>query len=275
MAQGEIRSKIENAMLFIAPGPIIPPMKWRLLDSGLSEPAFTVAADEAIALARAKGIVPNTLHFYRRDSPTVSLGYFQKVDKAIDIDFCKANGVRIVRRVTGGSAIYTDSNHLIYGLAVDEDTLPADREMAFRKVCSALVIALAQMGIPAVHKPINDVLVSGRKISGSAQIKRRGIVLQHGTLVLKNDTAMMKGALRMDEMKLSQRGLTPSTCMTSLFEIMGNMPDIEKVKASLVYGFEKEFNVHLEPSEFTSQEAEIIDGLVQKKYSRDEWNLKY
>ena len=250
-------------------------MTWRLLDSGLSEPAFTVAADEAIALARAKGIVPNTLHFYRRDSPTVSLGYFQKIDKAIDLDFCRANGVRIVRRVTGGSAIYTDENQLIYGLAVDENSLPHEREMAFRKVCSAIVTALATMGIPAVHKPINDVLVSGRKISGSAQMRRRGIVLQHGTLVLKNDTAMMEGALRMDERKLSQRGLKPSTCVTSLFEIMGKVPDIEKVKASLVYGFEKEFDIHLESSDFTSQEAEIIDELIQKKYSRDVWNLKY
>ena len=100
-----------------------PLVNWRLVDSGLAEPAFTAAADEAIALAVSEGKVSNTLHFYRRKVPTISLGYFQEVEKSLDMDFCRQNDIQILRRVSGGSAIYTDPGHLIYGLAVDEASL--------------------------------------------------------------------------------------------------------------------------------------------------------
>lgn len=249
-------------------------MDWRHIDSDLSEPAFTVAADEAIARARSKGLVPNTLHFYRRNRPTVSLGYFQEVEKAVNREFCKENGIQIVRRVTGGSAIYTDPGHLIYGLVLEENTLPADRTKAFGKVCGAIIHALGELGIDAVFKPANDVLVGGRKISGSAQMRRWGIVLQHGTVVLHNDQRMMTGALKMDLGKVHGRGFKPETYVTSLSEILGSQPKTELVKSALARGFENAFNVNFTESEFTDFERNHIKELVETKYGSDVWNLK-
>jgi lipoate-protein ligase A len=249
-------------------------MNWRLIDSGSSEPEFTVAADEAIALARSKLLVPNTLHFYRRKCPTVSLGYFQEVEKATNRDFCKENDVRVVRRVTGGSAIYTDSGHLIYGLIVDEPTLSLDRNKAFEKVCSTLVIALDILGVKASFKPVNDVLVGGRKISGSAQMRRWGVVLQHGTLVLQNNHEMMVGALKMNIEKINKMGMVPTTYVTSLDEVLGKKADVEIVKSALVKGFEATFGVRLVSSQFTGYEVNKIKELIENKYGRDEWNLK-
>ena len=249
-------------------------MNWRFVDSDLKEPAYTVAADEAMALARSKGIVPNTLHFYRRKYPTVSLGYFQKVNEALDFNFCEKNDVRIVRRITGGSAIYTDSNHLIYGLAVDEGTLPGTREQTFEHVCSAIVVALESLSIKASFKPINDVLVEGRKISGSAQMRRRGIILQHGTIVLRNEPEMMMGALKMDKNKIKHSGLEPGTYVTSLTEVMDGPFDLAKVKQALVKGFEKVFHINFDHCRFSKFENDKIDELVRTKYGTKEWNFK-
>lgn len=248
-------------------------MEWRLVDSDLSEPEYTVAADEAIARARSKGLVPNTLHFYRRKVPTVSMGYFQKADEALDIDFCRRNCIRILRRASGGSAIYTDPGHLIYGLVVDEAEIPADRNEAFRKVCSAITLALGSLGIQAEFKPANDVLVNRRKISGSAQMRRWGTVLQHGTLVLYNDIGMMTGALKMDTEKVHSRNLEPETYVTSLEETLGHAPDIQAVKSALVDGFEKTFGVTFRKTGLTEFENELIRELTESKYGRDEWNL--
>lgn len=260
--------------IFILPQALSSPMNWRLIDSGLSEPEFTVAADEAIALARSKKLVPNTLHLYRRSHPTVSLGYFQEVDKATNRDFCQKNDVRMVRRITGGSAIYTDCGHLIYGLIVDDSTLPNDRIKAFETVCSALVLALGTLSVKAVYKPVNDIMVNGRKISGSAQMRRWGIVLQHGTLVLSNNNVMMTGALKMDLKKLEDRGQSPSTYVTSLEEILGRKPDVEIVKSALIKGFEDAFRIKLIPSELIESETQTIQELIEKKYGSDKWNLK-
>ena len=249
-------------------------MNWRFVDSGLCEPAYSVAADEAMAIARSKDSVPNTLHFYRRNRPTVSLGYFQKAGEALDLDFCRKNGISIVRRVTGGSAIYTDENHLIYGLAVDEKTVPTGREESMRLVCSAIVLALNELGVESSFKPANDILVEGRKISGSAQMRRWGIVLQHGTLILGNRPGMMQGALKMDEGKVRARGLAPSNYTVSLIEAMGVEPPLEKVKAALIHGFEEVFEISFDRQKFSEAEETRINELIEQKYGSDGWNLR-
>ena len=249
-------------------------MKWRLIDSDLSEPAFTVAADEAIAKARSENKVPNTLHFYRRNVPTISLGYFQEVEKSLNLKFCQQNNIQIVRRITGGSAIYTDSGHLVYGLAVDETILPKDRNKVFEKICGAIVMSLQELGIEAEFKLPNDILVNGRKISGSAQMRRWGIVLQHGTIVLNNDSKMLSCALKMDIAKIEERNQTPETYVTSLSETMGAQPDLEKVRSAIVHGFEAAFGIEFEESELTDYENELIRQLIIDKYGNKEWNMK-
>jgi lipoate-protein ligase A len=204
----------------------------------------------------------------------VSLGRFQDVEKATNVEFCRANGIRVVRRVSGGSAIYTDRGHLIYGLAVGEGVLPSDRVQAFGKTCSAIVRAMESMGILAEYKPVNDVLVGGRKVSGSARTRVGRAILQHGTLILWNSPGMMEGALKMDAEKVRERGFEPSTYVTSLAELLGREPDPEQAKAALVKGFENVFGVKAEPSELTRYETETIERLVREKYGRDDWNLR-
>lgn len=249
-------------------------MRWRLVDSDLSSPPFTVAADEAIALARSKDLVPNTLHFYRRNAPTISLGYFQRVEKAVDLKFCEKNKIQLVRRVSGGGAIYTDENHLIYALIVDEGQLPKSKEKAYEKACSGIVLALEMLGVRAEFKPINDVLVNGRKISGSAQRRRAGVVLQHGTIILDNDPGMMFKALRLDEEKMRKRGLDKETYVTSLKEILGIKPKASAVKEALAKGFGEAFGVEFEKGALTPFELSQLEKLIAEKYGRREWNLR-
>ena len=141
----------------------------------------------------------------------------------------------MVRRVSGGSAVYTDSDQLIYGLAC-RDVLPEGKEEAFSMVCGALIIALEQLGIPAEYKPINDILVRGEKISGSAQMRKWGIVLQHGTLILDLDRDMMFGALKADHRPLP-----------SLNEVSEKRHDVSTVKQALVHGFQTAFDIEIEP----------------------------
>ena len=241
-------------------------MTWRLVDTDICAPPYSAAADEAIALARSKDLVPDTLHFYRRSVPTVSLGYFQSASEDINRDFCDEHGIQIVRRATGGSAVYTDKNHLIYGLMTDESPMPLDKEETYRKVCSALVGGLAHMGIAATFKPVNDVLVNGRKISGSAQMRRWGVVLQHGTLILANDTKKMFGALNVDRGKAKH--------ITSLEEVLGRKPPVSDVKSALVKGFEEVFGARFEPGELTDFEIDKIEELIAEKYGNDQWNFR-
>ena len=101
-------------------------MLLRVVDSGIVDPGRSVAVDEAMLMARHLRIAPNSLHLYVRDRPTVSLGYFEKEEEAVDLAVAKARNVAIVRRASGGSAIYTDPGQLIYALVIDDEARPGE-----------------------------------------------------------------------------------------------------------------------------------------------------
>lgn len=249
------------------------PGVWRLVDSGVVEPTESAALDEAILEAHALGGVPNTLHFYRRAAPTVSIGYFQKVAETVDLAECERLGVAVIRRRSGGSSIYTDSGQLIFGLIVHESDLPRGREESFRFVCTAVARALGSLGVGAYFRPKNDIEVGGRKVSGSAQLISRGSVLHHGTVLVDTDTASMDALLKVDRSK--RPTITkPSDRVVTLASILGRRPDMDSVKEAIVRELASAFSCSLERSPLSAKETDLVRSLVSERYGRKDWNFK-
>jgi len=245
---------------------------WRLIDSGLVNPPESAAIDEAVLEAHSSGTAPNTLHFYVRSVPTVSLGYFQKVSESIDIEECRRRGVALVRRRSGGSSIYTDSGQLIYGLVVGQEDLPRDLADSFRVVCGAIAKALRSFGVEAEYRPLNDVEVLGKKVSGNAQLRRGGSVLQHGTVLVQTDLEMMDAVLKVPRGSGLSR---PSERVTTLASLLGAAPEMHLVKDAIVFQFGEAFSASFERASLTREEASSVERLVSERYGRDEWNLKF
>jgi len=250
------------------------PRTWRLVDSGLVLPPESAALDEAILEAHVSGQVPNTLHFYIRSVPTVSVGYFQKIGGSVNLDECERRGVSIVRRKSGGSSVYTDRGQLIYGLVLHDTDLPEDRADSFRIICQSLADALRSLGVDAVYRPMNDIEVGGRKVSGNAQFRRKGSVLQHGTVIVDTDVSQMDAVLKVGGARRSELP-RPSDRVTTLASLLGKVPDMKSVKSSVVSAFEKTFDAEFAPSAITTLERSTIEKLVDERYSRREWNLKF
>jgi len=250
------------------------PRSWRLVDSGLVPPAESAALDEAILEAHIAGEVPNTLHFYIRSEPTISVGYFQKVAESVDLAECERRGVAIVRRKSGGSSVYTDRGQLIYALVVHESDLPAERGDSFRLTCQAIADALRSFGVDAVYGPMNDVEVDGRKISGNAQFRGKGSVLQHGTVVVDTDVPNMDAVLKVSGSR--RRDLSrPSDRMTTLASLVGTAPEMEIVKGAMVSAFEEAFDARFSVSSLTELERALVKKLVDERYSKKEWNFRF
>ncbi len=246
---------------------------WRLLDSGLVRPVESAALDEAILEAHVLGAVPDTLHFYVRSAPTISVGYFQKISESLDLDECRRRGVQIVRRKSGGSSIYTDSQQLIFALVLHEDELPSDRAESFRAICEPLARAVCTLGVDAKYRPMNDIEVSGKKISGNAQLRRKGSVLQHGTVIVSTDLQAMDAVLKIPS---SKDVITrPSDRVTSLACLLGVKPEMKRVKSLIADEISRTFSARLVPGEMTTQERKIVHELVREKYSREEWNFRF
>lgn len=237
-------------------------MKWRLVDSDMLAPAFSAACDEAILVARNEEKVPNTLHLYRRNAPTISMGHFERVKEVVDLEAASRHGVQIVRRMSGGSAIYTDQGQIIYSLFIDRGSAPGDPVRSFEMVCRGIVLALEGLGLDPEFKPVNDVQIGGKKISGSAQLRRWGVLAQHGSLLVDTDLDIMCEVL-----KARKR---PRGDMTSLREELGYVPDMEVVKTAIVRGFSSAFGVEFERGDLTEEERDLADKLEKEKYSSPE-----
>jgi len=237
-------------------------------------PPLSAALDEAILEAHIDGEVPNTLHFYRRSVPTISVGYFQKITETVDVSECSRRGVSIVRRMSGGSSIYTDQGQLIYGLVVHDADLPGSREESFRIVCTALAETISSFGVKAEHKPVNDVEVEGKKVSGNAQLRRKGSVLQHGTVLVDTDLSAMDAVLRVSPS--NQRGIArPSQRVTTLARLLGTAPDMDILKSRLTAGLARAFGAEFMPGNLSERELVLVARLVEERYGRRDWNMKF
>ena len=247
---------------------------WRLIDSGIVSPPVSGALDEAILEAHSRGIVPNTLHFYIRSSPTVSVGHFQKVSETLDLDECRTRGVSIIRRRSGGSSIYTDSGQLIYAIVLSHSDIPATLEKSFESLCSTISRAISSFGVDAIYRSVNDVEIGGKKVSGSAQLRRKGSVLQHGTVLVDTDIDIMDSVLRLDRERNPGHS-KPSDRVTTLSRVLGVIPDMAEVKSCMSRAFSDHLGQEFVRDELTQFETDHVDELVRTYYSKDEWNLKF
>jgi lipoate---protein ligase len=238
-------------------------MAWRVIDLGSMDPALSAALDEAILTSRGDGTAGDTLSFYSRDRPTVSLGYFEKTEECIDLELCRELGIDVVRRISGGSAIYTDPGQIIYTVVLSADRVPENPKESYPLICAGVVNGLRRLGIDAVHRPLNDVVVNGRKVSGSAQTRRSGAVLQHGTVLVDTDLELMMRVIR-------PRPGKPRSAddMTTVARELGRKVGMQEVKDALVSGFGTAFGVTAGKGSLTSKELALARDLFAEKYGK-------
>lgn len=240
-------------------------MGWRYIDSGIADPYFVTAADEAITIAlKNKKIKNNTIHFYQREKPTISVGRFRTIKDDINLEKCKKYDVKIIRRTTGGGSIFTDRNCLIYSLIFDIlDTKLKSSQEIFKKICKIITESLWKFEIKSEYKYPNDILLNNKKISGSAQIKKQNIILIHGSLLLDTNLVLMQEVLKNHQYKP----------VTTIKNEMNIVPSIFDIKNELKNGFEMYFKGIFKRSDFSNYEKNIITKLIDERYKKDEWNF--
>ena len=239
-------------------------MSWRLLDTGIADPFYVTAVDDAIAQARRQNICSNTLHFYQRHPAAVSIGRSRCVEDDVDVQQCNKNNVKIVRRTSGGGSIFTDQKCLIYSLVFNKKNLESTTPQAiFTHVCTTLVKSLQNSDIPTVYKPPNDLLLQGKKISGSGLIIKDDVVLIHGTLLVDTNLELMSDVLK----------ATPKTPATTLTKELNYTPDISTMKTAFAKGFQGLFDTTFKKGTLTSYEKQLITTLLKARYHNDQWNF--
>lgn len=266
------------------------PAIWRVIIHRAADGATNMAIDEAIADAVAAGDAPPTLRFYSWEPGCLSLGYTQPASDA-DMDCLTEYGWGIVRRLTGGRAIL-HIDELTYSVAAksDEPRVAGGVVESYRRLSAGLLAGLVKLGAsvqaekgdgeahgfkgPVCFEVPSDyeITVDGRKLLGSAQTRRNGIVLQHGALPLYGDLGRICDVLAFyDEgeredarQRLLRRAITVE-------EALGEQIGMARAVGAMMSGFCDALNLQLDEGELSASEIARADELRATKYASHEW----
>ncbi len=241
-----------------------------------------MAIDEAIAAARIANRVPNTVRFYRWAPSAVSAGRFQDLSDTVRVEDCRQHGVDIVRRISGGGTVYHDTQgEITYSvIAKERDLGSADVVYAYNKICTGLIEAARNLGVNANFSPGDqrncpNLAVGGRKISGSSQYHKGGVLLQHGTFLLDVDLEKMFTYLRVPwAQTISNVVCIADEKLTSVKKELNRDVSAHEAFEALVNGFQKGLEMELIEGPLTEDEQQLASKLQEEKYSQDSWNLK-
>jgi lipoate-protein ligase A len=232
---------------------------------------MNMALDEAVSEAVMAGESPPTIRFYTWEPCAVSIGYFQCMREEVDVEACSRLGVDYLRRRTGGGAVYHDSEgEITYSVIAPVGVFSDDISESYRQICGRIVEALGLLGIEAEFSPVNDVLVGDRKISGSAQTRRGGVLLQHGTVLYDLNVDVMFSVLRVRGEKISDKMIQCVEERVTCVREQGGVARGELHSAllkSFCNGFDVEFGG------FSEKEKARAKELVMTRYRTEEWNF--
>ncbi|MCD8840526.1 lipoate--protein ligase family protein [Staphylococcus arlettae] len=271
---------------------------WNFINTGSNDPYYNMAFDEALLNFVSRGEIDPVVRFYTWNPATLSVGYFQRLTKEIDTAKVKALGYGLIRRQTGGRGVLHDKE-LTYSVIVPEShpNMPSTITEAYRVISEGLLEGFKLLGFDAyfaiprseeerekLKQPRSavcfdapswyELVVEGRKIAGSAQVRQKGVILQHGSLLQDVDIDelfdlfIFKNDRLKDKMK--QAFVDKAVAINDIAE---RHISIAEMESAFEAGFKKGLDIEFKPLKLTPSQLQEVDELIIK-YKSDEWNYR-
>ena len=233
------------------------------LETGSTDPYYNLAMEQYVLEHRKDG---EWLMLWQ-NANAVIIGMNQNTAEEINPEFIREHNIKVVRRMTGGGAVYHDLGNLNYSFITD---IGDAEQLSIRRFSEPVCRALGALGVEAETSGRNDILVQGKKISGVAQRMVGGRILHHGTLLFDSDPAMISGALRADPKKFqSKSAKSVRTRVGNIREFLPEEIDLNEFWARLLQELTRDGIIR---EELTEEELQEIRTLADEKYSTWEWN---
>ena len=264
---------------------------FRFIDTGENNGAMNMAIDEALLIAQSEKRLPPAIRVYRFVPPTLSIGYFQSAEKEVDIEHCRDKGFGYVRRPTGGRAVLHDKE-LTYSVTISypHKILEMNLLDSFHYLSTGIIRAIGVLGGNAyfseredseISSPscfasptFSDILINGRKVVGSAQMRNKYGLLQHGSILLHVSIEDIFYCFKIKDRLKAKIIEQAKFKISSLSDEMGKVISFHDVKTSLKEGMSEILEEELVDSKLSYFEKTIADELYTNKYNTREWNFK-
>ncbi|MCI2947610.1 lipoate--protein ligase family protein [Staphylococcus caledonicus] len=271
---------------------------WNFINTGSHDPYYNMAMDEALLNFVSRGEIDPVIRFYTWNPATLSVGYFQRLTKEIDIDKVKEKGFGLVRRQTGGRGVLHDKE-LTYSVIVPEShpNMPSTVTEAYRVISEGLLEGFKLLGFEAyfaiprskeerekLKQPRSavcfdapswyELVVEGRKIAGSAQTRQKGVILQHGSLLQDVDVDELFDmfTFKNDRLKEKMKKAFVDKAI-AINDISDRHITLEEMEQAFEEGFKKGLGLEFKPLTLTEEQLAEVKEL-EEKYRSDEWLYK-
>lgn len=271
---------------------------WNFINTGSHDPYYNMAMDEALLNFVSRGEIDPVVRFYTWNPATLSVGYFQRLKKEIDIDKVNEKGFGLVRRQTGGRGVLHDKE-LTYSVIVSEEhpNMPSTVTEAYRVISEGLLEGFKLLGFEAyfaiprskeerekLKQPRSavcfdapswyELVVEGRKIAGSAQTRQKGVILQHGSLLqdVNVDELFDMFIFKNDRLKDKMKKAFVDKAV-AINDISDRHISIEEMEKAFEKGFKKGLNIEFKPLTLSDEQIKEVKEL-EEKYRSDEWLYK-
>lgn len=246
--------------------------EWRIINEGEYSEAMHHAIDEVLTERVNNGDSRPTLRFWYRENSSVPMGRFQAYEDEVEHEYAKEKDIEVVRRVTGGGAMFCEPGNVItYSLYLPKNMVAGDVEESYRELDRFAVEALKELGVDADYRPLNDIEHPDGKLGGAAQLRKDDAVLHHTTMSYDLDTEEMLKVLRIGKEKVSDKAVKSAEQRVSRIKDH-TVSDREEVIRALIQRFveDKQF----EHSGLTDEEVSKAEKLTEDKFSTAEWNQR-
>lgn len=273
--------------------------KWYFINSGPCTPSFNMALDEALLDWHSNGEIPPIIRFYEWNPATLSIGYFQQAIRDINIEEVKRQQLGFVRRPTGGRAVLHDKE-LTYSIIVTESypNMPQTVTEAYRVLSEGLLLGFQNLGLDAyfsvpdteekradLKQPKSavcfdapswyELVVEGKKVAGSAQTRQKGVILQHGAILLDLDEEKLLSVFNFSSETIREKMRKKLPEKAVAINRLSSTPfTIDQCVEAFKEGFEKALQIELIPYELTTDQLLYVQQLEKTKYANDSWNYK-
>ncbi|WP_311195665.1 biotin/lipoate A/B protein ligase family protein [Planococcus sp. 107-1] len=258
-----------------------------------------MALDEALLNWHSEGLIPPVIRFYGWQPAALSIGYFQKAETEIDLERVKELGLGFVRRPTGGRGVLHE-HELTYSIIVSEEhpDMPESVTEAYRILSGGLLEGFKNLGLDAyfsvpdtaekladLKKPKSavcfdapswyEMVVEGKKVAGSAQTRQKGVILQHGAILIDLDAEKLLSLFRFSDAgaKEKMRLKIPEKAV-SINSLRSYQATMDECIEAFKEGFRSSLEIELEPYILTSEQMEYVKTLEKEKYASDSWNFR-
>ncbi|MDN3428741.1 lipoate--protein ligase [Microbacterium sp. APC 3898] len=236
-------------------------------NKGITDPRINLAIEEY--LLKTMDVEKDPFLLFYINEPSIIIGKNQNTAEEINTDYVDSNGIHVVRRLSGGGAVYHDLGNLNYSFITVDD---GNSFRNFRKFTEPVVKALQSLGVNAELSGRNDLMAEGRKVSGNAQFSTRGRMFSHGTLMFDTEVDAVVSALKVSKEKIESKGIKSiRSRVANISEFLKEPMTVTKFRNAILHSiFEGEENVRY--YELTDEDWKKIHELSKERYGNWDWN---